>query len=421
MASSFKYWNECVDPLDMEAMWMDPFVNKEWDDAGETKGQKVHLSRDPDGQAYLTQTEMRAVAEIIVRRHFQSQVDPDMICAIAELQSDRQLLTTRYNKKTKETGFGIMQLSPKTAEWLVRDMGYRQYEIEGDSTLLYKPFISVYFGAAYLKWLSNYEEKERNEEFVIRAYKGGTKKAKHKSTLDYWRRYLSVKQSLPSRSKKYNASMPDASTPARPILKNKVDELTYWDSKASPEDMDEMWRNPEVLKEWTKSNENRGKVSFSLDAEKRPYLSRIEIKAVAQIILSKHFSSRKVKPTILAALAEVSSMRFVKGTESCTGIMGIDYPKAQWLYKDIGYKAYKVESDEDLFNPFASMYFGAAYMDWLSTYGGRERTPQFVIHAYLGRPENVNLQETGPLWVKFEETLGQYPESKKDQGSCSIL
>ncbi|XP_042478259.1 uncharacterized protein LOC122059514 [Macadamia integrifolia] len=295
MASSFKYWNECVDPLDLEAMWMDPFVSKEWDDAGETKGQKVHLSRDPDGQAFLTQTEMKAVAEIIVRRHFQSQVDPDMICAIAELQSDRQLLTTRYNKQTKETGFGLMQLSPKTAEWLVREMSYRQYEIEGDSTLLYRPFISVYFGASYLKWLSHYDQKERNEEFVIRAYKGGTKKAKRKSTLDCWRRYLSVKQSLPSRSQTCNASMPDASIPPLPILENKADEL-YWDSRASPEDMEEMWMSPEVLKEWTKSNENRGKVRFSLDAEKRPYLSQIETKAVAQIILSKHFSTRKVKP-----------------------------------------------------------------------------------------------------------------------------
>ncbi|KAJ4980474.1 hypothetical protein NE237_031311 [Protea cynaroides] len=418
MASSFKYWNECVDPPDIEAMWMDPLVRKEWDDAGETKGQKVHLSRDPDGQPYLTQTEMKAVAEIIVRRHFHSQVDPDMICAISELQSDRQLLTTRYNKKTKETVFGIMQLSQKTAEWLVREMGYRQYEIEGDATLLYRPFISVYFGAAYLMWLSHYDDTLRSEEFVVRAYKGGTKKAKHKTTLDYWRRYLSVKQSLPSKRETYDALMPDASTPVLPISDNKDDEWTYWDSRASPEDMNEMWRNPEVLKEWTKSNEKRGKVHFSHDAEKKPYLSRIETKAVAQIILTKHFSTRKVKPTALAALAEVSSMRIVNGIG---GIMGIDYSKAQWSYKDMGYKAYKVESVSDLFNPFASMYFGAAYMAWLSEYEGRERTPYFVVQAYLGGPENVNLQETGPFWVKFEEALGQYQDSKKDQGSCSIL
>lgn len=43
-----------------------------------------------------------------------------MICAIAELQSDRQPLATRYDKKTKETTLGIMQITLKTAEWLVR-------------------------------------------------------------------------------------------------------------------------------------------------------------------------------------------------------------------------------------------------------------------------------------------------------------
>lgn len=57
--ASFKYWDDCVDPEDMEAMWMDPQVKDEWINAGEDLGSKVHLSRDPDGQPYLTQTEMK--------------------------------------------------------------------------------------------------------------------------------------------------------------------------------------------------------------------------------------------------------------------------------------------------------------------------------------------------------------------------
>lgn len=40
---------------------------------------------------------------------------------------------------------------------------------------------------------------KRSEEFVVRAYNGGTKKATHKSTLPYWKRYLAVKDCLPSR------------------------------------------------------------------------------------------------------------------------------------------------------------------------------------------------------------------------------
>lgn len=42
----------------------------------------------------------------------------EMICAIAELESDRKPLIMRYNKKTKETGLGMLQVYAKTAEWL---------------------------------------------------------------------------------------------------------------------------------------------------------------------------------------------------------------------------------------------------------------------------------------------------------------
>lgn len=44
-----------------------------------------------------------------------------------------------------------------------------------------------------------YDYRVRGEEFIVRAFNGGTKKATHKSTLPYWRRYISIKESLPSR------------------------------------------------------------------------------------------------------------------------------------------------------------------------------------------------------------------------------
>ncbi|KAK9152196.1 hypothetical protein Syun_010505 [Stephania yunnanensis] len=422
MAVSFKYWDECLDPQDLEALWGDPEVSKEWIDAGEDRSQKVHLSRDPDGQTYLTQTEMKAVAAIIVRRHFISQIDPDIICAIAELESDRQLLATRYNKKIKDYTIGIMQLLPQTAEWLFREMGYRAYDIIGNPDMLYRPFTSVYFGAAYLNWLSSYEGIERMEEFVVRAYRHGTKKATHKSTLKCWQLYLSVKQSLPSRrlTLENHNSMPEFS-PVPPVSLNTGDTWVRWDSRTSAGDMEEMWKHPAVLKEWTRSGERRGRVRFSHDAEKRPYLSRTELMAVAEIVVSRHFSGGGIKPTVLCALAEVTSMRFINGVGLHTGLMGIEYHKALWLYKELGYRDYRVESVESLTNPFVSLYFAAAYLVWLSQYEGRERTPQFVIQAYLGGPDNVSLQETGPLWRKFEDALSHYEDTNKEQGNCSIL
>jgi hypothetical protein len=43
----------------------------------------------------------------------------------------------------------------------------------------------------------------------------------------------------------------------------------------------------------------------------------------------------------------------------------------------------------------------------------RERTPQFVVPAYLSGPKNVNHQETGPLWLKFEQALSNYEDIKR--------
>ncbi|KAJ4705778.1 Transglycosylase SLT domain [Melia azedarach] len=422
MVVSFKYWDDCVEVSDLKEMWKEVEVNNEWIDAGETKGQKVHLSRDPDGQPYLTQTEMRAVASIVVRRHFGRQVDPDMICAIADLESDRQLLAVRYDKKTKETTVGIMQLTRKTAVWLFSEMGYRVYDVEQNPDLLFRPLVSVYFGAAYLIWLSHFQEKERTEEFVIRAYRRGTKKATHKSTLPYWKSYLSVKETLPSRKFLDDGPSP-ANAPPHPFLPTSGNKGTeYWDQKTSPEDMDEMWSHHDVAKEWTRSGEKRGKVRFSHDSKKRSYLSRVELKAVAEIILSKHFSTKGVKPTYLCALAEMVSMRFVNGVSPRIGLMGIDYSTAFWIYMELGYRGYKIECEEDLTKPFVSMYFGAAYLAYLSEYEGRERTPQFVVQAYLEGPKNVNLQETGPSWLKFEQALSNYDVTKnKIQGTCTIL
>ena len=59
MSVSFTYWDDCAEFQDLEAMWGIPEVKSEWLKAGESKGKRVHLLRDPDGQPYLTLTEMK--------------------------------------------------------------------------------------------------------------------------------------------------------------------------------------------------------------------------------------------------------------------------------------------------------------------------------------------------------------------------
>ncbi|KAG5068433.1 hypothetical protein JHK85_000810 [Glycine max] len=39
------------------------------------------------------------------------------------------------------------------------ELGYCSYEADENREFLFKPFVNVYFGAAYIKWLSNFENK----------------------------------------------------------------------------------------------------------------------------------------------------------------------------------------------------------------------------------------------------------------------
>lgn len=50
-----------------------------------------------------------------------------------------------------------MQVLQSTADWLARDMGYNVYEVDWTSSMLYRPFVALYFGLAYLEWLSGYQ------------------------------------------------------------------------------------------------------------------------------------------------------------------------------------------------------------------------------------------------------------------------
>lgn len=60
---------------------------------------------------------------------------------------------------------------------------------------------------------------------------------------------------------------------------------TYWDEKACAEDMEEMWRDPEVRIEWEKAGERRGKVRFSRNSQMQPYLTQTELKVKLKCIL----------------------------------------------------------------------------------------------------------------------------------------
>jgi hypothetical protein len=115
-----------------------------------------------------------------------------MLGSLAEIASGRRLFVDNYDRKTKETKMGIMQVTPEVAQWLgrylkdlvnlilvssflicvltlnflfssllIRELGYKNYDIELEENMdfLYWPFVNIYFGAAYAKWLFSCDEK----------------------------------------------------------------------------------------------------------------------------------------------------------------------------------------------------------------------------------------------------------------------
>lgn len=66
--------------------------------------------------------------------------------------------------------------------------------------------------------------------------------------------------------------------------------------------MEDMWNHPDVVKEWTKSGEKRGKVRFSHDAAKKPYLSRGEVRVWIEVSnMFVHFCSTFILADMLTA------------------------------------------------------------------------------------------------------------------------
>ena len=39
------------------------------------------------------------------------------------------------------------------------EKGYGAYQLKGNDSLLFRPFENIYFGAAYLIWLSSFDQK----------------------------------------------------------------------------------------------------------------------------------------------------------------------------------------------------------------------------------------------------------------------
>ena len=142
-------------------------------------------------KARLAEAEVKDLAEKITTLYF-PVVDPMMVRAIIQIESNRKPDATRYEPHLEESSTGLMQTLLSTAVDMAKNWGATRYGIPTEKDLL-NPEISVYFGAAYLNWLRRYGTEEQN---IVRNYNGGPKGYQRSATLDYWEKYKKAKAGL---------------------------------------------------------------------------------------------------------------------------------------------------------------------------------------------------------------------------------
>lgn len=135
-------------------------------------------------------------------------------------------------------------------------------------------------------------------------------------------------------------------------------------------------------------------------------MSRAEVLRLAGDVTARHFPG--VDPIMLAVMAEVESSRNPLAqrvepliNDASIGLMQTLISTARWLAQDMGYDAYGVPEAADLLDPVQSMYFGAAYVNWLRTYRGQARSEEWIVKSYNGGPGADNAQ-TRHHWAKYK-------------------
>lgn len=108
-----------------------------------------------------------------------------------------------------------------------------------------------------------------------------------------------------------------------------------------------------------------------------------------------------VSPRLVAAIAKVESdynplaIRFepyvphVGGPDFSVGLMQTLVSTAEWLHDGMGYRGKPRPTRESLMDAETSLYYGQAYLHYLSRYGGRARDTDWIIQSYNAGPGNA--------------------------------
>jgi len=145
-------------------------------------------------------------------------------------------------------------------------------------------------------------------------------------------------------------------------------------------------------------------------------LTEAQVRQLAEKIVSSN--GFDIDPNMLVAIAWIESnfntaaLRLEPHVgadgDASAGIMQTLSSTAQWLATDFGYRAYAAPSLAELHDPEVSMYFGAAYIDYLKNKRRDLDTEEKIIRGYNGGPAGYRRSATLPYWKKYLDAKARF-------------
>jgi len=132
-------------------------------------------------------------------------------------------------------------------------------------------------------------------------------------------------------------------------------------------------------------------------------ISLPDARKIAKNIVDTHFRGR-VDPAMLTAMMQIESSFRPSATrfephlnDSSFGLMQVLFSTAKWLRDQVGYRAFSLPDGEAMFDPATSVYFGAAYVDWLRKHPRFDGSEAWIVMSYNGGPGANNSQTRNHL------------------------
>lgn len=139
-------------------------------------------------------------------------------------------------------------------------------------------------------------------------------------------------------------------------------------------------------------------------------LTKEQVAAIVDKIGSAYFP--KVDRRMVRAMVEIESDRapyafrpepqVLRPSNASVGLMQTLITTAEWIYSDLGARAYGEPSLATLTDAETSVYFGMAYINWLRTYRNEARSEEWIVRAYNGGPGGATISATLNHWAKYQ-------------------